>query len=323
MRPALKAGLLPVWRDRDTLQIGIDPRRAIALTGMAGAAGLLGLLDGSRDRAQLAEAARELGIQVPAVDRVLALLAAGEALHDLPAGTRDGVPPARRRRLAAELATAALAHGDGDGGARTLARRQAAWVQVRGTGRAGLCLASLLAAAGIGRVTTTGLVSARGRACPRRSGPRGQPAGPGTRPDLAVLAGPQQPEAAAGLMRDAVPHLAASAAEAIGTVGPLVLPGRSACLRCLDAARAERDPAWPLILAQQAGRQPDTPACDVTLATAVAAQAAGQALAFIDRGEAASAVINGTLELFLPDWQWQRRTWRPHPRCGCGRPGSS
>ena len=26
MRPALKSGLLPVWRDRDTLQIGIDPR---------------------------------------------------------------------------------------------------------------------------------------------------------------------------------------------------------------------------------------------------------------------------------------------------------
>ncbi|MBO0808964.1 MAG: ThiF family adenylyltransferase, partial [Actinobacteria bacterium] len=105
MRPALKAGLLPVWRGRDTLQIGIDPRRAIALTGMAGTAGLLGLLDGSRDQAQLAAAARELGIQRRTVDRVLALLAAGEALHDVPAGTRDGVPAARRRRLAAELAT--------------------------------------------------------------------------------------------------------------------------------------------------------------------------------------------------------------------------
>src|SRR5258708_39043724 len=38
MRPALKSGLLPVWRDRDTLQIGIDPRRAIALSGMGRAA---------------------------------------------------------------------------------------------------------------------------------------------------------------------------------------------------------------------------------------------------------------------------------------------
>jgi len=53
MRPALKPGLLPVWRNRDTMQIGIDPRRAIALTGMRGAAGLLRLLDGSRDRGQV------------------------------------------------------------------------------------------------------------------------------------------------------------------------------------------------------------------------------------------------------------------------------
>ena len=35
MRPAIKAGLLMVWRDPDTLQIGIDPRRAIALPGCA------------------------------------------------------------------------------------------------------------------------------------------------------------------------------------------------------------------------------------------------------------------------------------------------
>src|SRR5262249_49134357 len=36
MRPTLKPGLLPVWRNRDTVQIGIDPRRAVALTGMRG-----------------------------------------------------------------------------------------------------------------------------------------------------------------------------------------------------------------------------------------------------------------------------------------------
>src|ERR1039458_3364803 len=59
MRPALKSGLLPVWRDRDTLQIGIDPRRAVALTGMAGLACVISLLDGSRERAQLLQAAAE------------------------------------------------------------------------------------------------------------------------------------------------------------------------------------------------------------------------------------------------------------------------
>lgn len=340
MRPALKPGLLAVWRDRDTLQIGIDPRRAIALTGMAGAGGLLALLDGSRDLAQVLAAARDLGIPAIAADRVLALLAAAGALDNYPASSLRALPDATRRRLAPELATAALAHGDGDGGARTLARRRQAWVRVQGTGAAGTGTASLLAAAGIGRVTTSGRVTAAGQltaAAPVHHGPgcRPAPAGdppPGlptgsalarALPDLVVLTGPQYPELPVALVSAGIPHLAVTAAEAIGTVGPLVVPGRSACLRCLDLARADRDPAWPLILAQVAGREPEPPACDTTLATAVAAQAAVQVLHFIDRAGPAGAVTNGTLELVLPDWQWRRRSWPPHRRCGCGRRGAS
>ena len=52
MRPAIKHGLLVVWRDQDTLQIGIDPRQAVAVTGMGRVAGLIGLLDGSREHSQ-------------------------------------------------------------------------------------------------------------------------------------------------------------------------------------------------------------------------------------------------------------------------------
>src|ERR1700732_735440 len=119
----------------------------------------------------------------------------------------------------------------------------------------------------------------------------------GKLPDLAVLVGLHDHELASALVRERVPHLAASASEAIGVVGPLVVPGQSACLRCLDLARSDRDPAWPLILAQLAGRQPDPLACDAPLAAAVAALAAAQALAFIDRPAEAGATVNGTLEL--------------------------
>jgi hypothetical protein len=86
---------------------------------------------------------------------------------------------------------------------------------------------------------------------------------------------------------------------------------------CMDLTRTDRDPAWPLILAQLAGRAPDPLACDAPLAAAVAAQAAAQGLAFIDRAAVADAVTNGTLELVLPGWQWRRRTWMPHQDCSC------
>jgi hypothetical protein len=33
-------------------------------------------------------------------------------------------------------------------------------------------------------------------------------------------------------------------------VGPFVVPGRTACLRCLDLHRTDGDPAWPLLLEQ-------------------------------------------------------------------------
>jgi len=337
MRPALKPGLLPVWRNRDTVQIGIDPRRAVALTGMRGADALLHLLDGSRDRAQVLAAASDLGMDAAAADQVLSLLTAAGALSDLPAGRYGTLSAGARARLAPELATAALARGDADGGARTLARRQAACVRVHGASRPGLWIAGMLTAAGIGLVISTGPTAAgagaagagtagagtagagtaeagAGRAAQRARAPQAR----SRRPSLVVLADSHRRELPAALAQKLVPHLAVSAGEAIGVVGPLVLPGRSACLRCLDLTRAERDPAWPLILAQlsaQAGADP--PGCDTVLATTVAAQAVAQALAFIDEDGQAPAVTNGTLELVLPGWQWRRRTWQPHPRCGC------
>ena len=365
----LKRGLLPVWRDRDTLQIGIDSRRAVALTGMAGAAWVIGLLDGSRDRAQVLQTAAGQGIPVETTERVLALLATAGALDDFPAGTLRLLPPPLRARLAAELAAASLAHRDGDGGARTLARRLTAQVRIHGAGAVGTGIASLLTSSGIGQVTCAEAserppklqstpngpgtlrprapsANAGGSGAPHAAGGSGAPhagaarrakpqpgtgqAGrpPSTRrpgkaqpstalPDLAILVGRHPMERRASLMRDQVPHLAVAADEAIGVVGPLVIPGRTACLRCLDLTRAERDPAWPLILAQLEGRDPDPCACDAPLAAAVAAQAAAQVLAFIDRAVAADAVVNGTLELVLPGWQWRRRTWARHPGCSC------
>ena len=153
MRPALKAGLLPVWRDRDTLQFGVDPRRAVAVAGLGQTAAVISLLDGSRDRDTVIAAAQAYGVPPEAADRVLAVLAAAGVLDDFPARLHASLPEQLRARLAPELATASLAYADGDGGARTLARRRAAYVRVHGAGRTGACVASFLAASGVGHVT--------------------------------------------------------------------------------------------------------------------------------------------------------------------------
>jgi len=372
-----------VWRDRDTLQIGIDPRRAIALTGMRGAACLISLLDGSREHHQVLAAAQDTGISRAAADRIIGLLAAAGVLADFPADALRGVPDGARTRLAGELATVSLAHGFTDGGARALARRQSAAVRVYGAGLVGAGIAGLLTASGVGHVVCTGQVgqpaarcdlpdrppirrprrrgSAPASAAPARPEPPAQPESPAqsasaarperparsvpsagrdaprgptgiTRPgppaargwavrerrsDLAVLADGYPPGLSAALLADGIVHLAASANEAIGVVGPLVDPGETACLDCVDLARADRDPAWPLILAQLAGPDTRPAACNAALATAVAAQAAAQVLAVLDGAGPAEAVRNGTLELVLPGWQWRRRSWQPHARCRC------
>ena len=140
------------WRDQDTLQLGIDPRRAVALTGVGRAAAVLGLLDGSRDHAQVLAAAQQRGIPRDTADQVIALLAAAGVVEDFPAAALRALPDGPRARLACELASASLAYGHADGGARILSRRQAARIKVYGTGPVGSAVASLLTASGIGQV---------------------------------------------------------------------------------------------------------------------------------------------------------------------------
>jgi bacteriocin biosynthesis cyclodehydratase domain-containing protein len=339
MRPTLKAGLLPMWRDRDTLQFGVDPRRAVALGGLGPAAAVISLLDGSRDRDDLIATARAYGIAAEATSRVLGLLAEAGVLDDFPAGLHACLPDRIRARLAPELATAALAYACPDGGASVLARRRAAFVRVHGAGRTGACVATFLAASGVGHVACAdpepaqpadlapaGLIEAD-LGSPRQEGaaravgraaPDVRTRDDGALADLVVLTRPTLPDLADGLVRDRVPHLAVRADEALAVIGPLVRPGRSACLRCVDLRRADADPAWPQILAQATFARAQPQACDTVLAAMAAAVACTQALALIDRVPSGEPVtLNGTLEVVLPDWQWRRRTWAPHPACVC------
>jgi len=330
---------MPLWRDRETVQIGVDPRRAVALSGLGKAAAVLTLLDGARDTDEIIRTAQSYGINREATCHVLGLLSEAGVLQEHPAQLHRALPDYLRARLAPEMACATLAYSGTDGGARVMEHRRCAHVRVHGGGRVGACVATLLAASGVAQVSCAdagiagpgdlapGGLGEADLGAPRAAGvgaaigraaPEARTSDNGTTPDLVVLtgSGPRDQELVRGLSLNRIPHLAVHAAEAIGVVGPLVVPGKSACLRCVDLVKAAADPAWPRILAQAGPASPE--ACDIVLAAATAALASAQALAFLDGAGPEPAAANGTLELVLPSWQWKRRTWPAQLACSCG-----
>lgn len=337
MRPVLLPAVRRLWRDRSTLQLGRPGTGALVLEGLDDQSrAVLTLLDGGCSR-----------------DEVLAASAGGPLLEllegagmvvdadDVTAGLR-GLPTIERDRLSPDAASLSLVHGPQAGAA--MAARRTANVLVRGAGRVGAPLAALLASAGVGDVTVQdarptrledlsvgGLVMADiGRA--REVALAGRlGAGPLAvgQPDLVVLtgeseqAGPcsrdpagEDPAVSADLLlADGTPHLLVDVLGRTGVVGPLVLPGLTTCVRCLELTRTDLDPGWPALSAQLSGPSRAAPACDGVLAVAVASQAALQVLEHLEGGH--PAAVGGTLELELPGWRWRRRSWPVHPACSC------
>lgn len=331
MRPVLTPSARRLWRDRETLQLGRDGRARVLHGVDEGTRAALALLDGTRDREQVLAEAADVGCTPERADELLRLLQ-GAGLVDDAAADRSclgGLERLERDRLSADLGSLALVRHDG--GLPAAALRRAARIRVVGGGRVGAPLAALLSGAGVGAVE----VHDDGAARPQDSGVGGlrladvgrrraeavadllPSAGPGEA-DLVVLAPsrPDQLEEALEALPPGVPHLLAEVRDTVGVVGPLVLPGRSACLRCLDLVRTDLDPGWPALAAQLSMPSRSAEACDGPLAVMVAAQAALQVLLLVD-GTADPASVGGTLEVALPDWRWRRRSWPVHEACGC------
>ncbi|MCW2718632.1 hypothetical protein [Pseudonocardia sp.] len=137
-------------------------------------------------------------------------------------------------------------------------------------------------------------------------------------PDLVVLADEAPaPDRLTTLHADGVAHLPARLRDGVGVVGPLVLPGRSTCLACLELHRAACDPSWPAVSAQLVGRAGRAdPAC----VAATAGLATAQALAAVDGaggGGPAPAALDATLELDVTAGTLRRRAWTARAECHC------
>ncbi|HVV18794.1 MAG TPA: hypothetical protein VHF06_05115 [Pseudonocardiaceae bacterium] len=321
-------------------QIGTDPRHAVVLTGIPDQ--LAVVLQGMNGRHTADELMARAGPDHrPALLDILTDLA-GLGLLDDAGGDPAAGPPATGNpaRLTADRTTWMLRAGPHHS---TLGRRrEQSVVVVHGSGRIAVSLATLLAASGVGWVHTVaeGVVQpedtgsgyldedighARGEAAERavrRTAPgtrTGRPP-PKQRPDLVVLtdATVADPRLSAGLATTGLPHMMAHAAEGTGVVGPLVVPGRTSCLRCVDLHNTDIDPCWPTLAAQLAAHpQP----ADLASAQATAAFTAAQALGFLHGSadaDGALPVWGAAVELDVFTGRSHRVEWRPHERCPCG-----
>ncbi|OLZ44469.1 hypothetical protein [Amycolatopsis keratiniphila] len=326
--PALLPGLDVLERGNGEIQIGLDPAHAVVVAGVA---------------TEVAEAVRGLDGKRAADDIVLAQGEHDEQLRDLmtdltarglltDAGQSERHPRPRPETglwpLRARHHQAAMA-----------ARRRRTAVAIHGDGRLAVAIAVLLANSGVGHidVRATGTVSERDLGSGYTEAEIGMPrrealvqvvhrTGADTattrlysdrRPELVLLtdAVVPAPELVEELVRDGVNHLPVRVRDGIGIVGPLVVPGRSSCLRCADLHRAGRDDSWPRVASQLAGhvQQPDLGAVH-----ACAALAAAQALRLLTPGDRTPPAWNATLEIDFFDGTIWHRDWPPHTGCGCG-----
>jgi bacteriocin biosynthesis cyclodehydratase domain-containing protein len=292
--------------------LGLDPAAAIAVEDLPPPlAEMLDELTGPVPTTQLVDRAVDRG-----ADRAEAELLLGELVG---AGALvDGAVVQRRER-----------------------RRAGSTVVVRGSGPLAVGMVLGLATAGVGAVHVvtsgavladdlgTGLVDAdRGldradatAAALARLLPEATTGPPPQRavPDLVVLADASAPDPVqvAELHAAGTAHLVIRMRDGVGVVGPLVLPGRTTCLGCLEIERCARDPAWPAATALLVG----TPGrADPACVAATAGLATAQVLVALDGpgSEDGPPTLEATLELDTEAGTIVRRTWSPHPDCGCG-----
>ncbi|MEV4148134.1 hypothetical protein AB0J40_31030 [Amycolatopsis sp. NPDC049691] len=326
--PALLPGINVLERGPREIQLGLDPRHGVIVEGLPPSlVERLRELDGSEPVERLLLAESEHRDQLRTLLRQLTALGlvtdAGE-----PAGpgcrAETGLWSLRARHHQPALAD----------------RRRAAAVTVHGHGRVAVAVAVLLANAGIGHVeldlpgTVTehdlgsGFTEADlGRLRRQALGDLLRRVDPEVRvtrlhdryPDLALLtdAVVPAPEVVAELMADGVTHLLARVRDGTAIVGPLVIPGRSSCLRCADLHRTDLDPCWPRVAGQLTGRhqRPDLGAVHACASLAVA-----QAMRLLSPAEPPPPTWNATLEIDAFDGRIRHRGWPPHARCGCGAP---
>ena len=281
-KPVLAPGLRVLRRSREELQIGLDPERRLRLPDTEAVRRTLGhLLRG--------EAVPGDGQSRAALELLAPVLVDGAGLV-----TPDIAP--------GDVAASALR--DPVGYPSLLDARRRGSVVVYGTlGTPGADPRPLLGAAGV-RVVAT------------------DDRGTGDRPDVVLVLRTSEIDRAEldPLLRAGTPHLIVRLVEGSALVGPFVEPGRTACVRCIDAHRSLGDPDVAGLETQQALARGDRhdgvgEPIDTALAALAVAWSVRDLVTHIEgeRPSTWSAIVRLTATLAsVTQTEWLR-----HPACGC------
>ncbi len=294
-KPRLRTDVPLLWRGETCIQVGDDV--IIDRVTRSHIAWIVGL-DGMRVATEIEDA---LDLPVHEARRLLRALLAAAVLDDA-----ARIPDALRwcsqdeRDCAAGRFGAALrTYRSLDDAYDALTARDRCSVAVLGTGLLADEVAASLDAAGL---TVT-------------DGPHAT---------LTILADARHPDVPAQFDHDAQqkPHLPVGVHGERATIGPLVVPGRTGCMRCAHLHRRDADSAWPLLAVQWA-QALDGAACppiDPLLGRLAATQAALLARMWVDTPERSETWAGFALALRLPSGESTRVARPAHPLCGCRWP---
>ena len=274
-RPTLRPGLRVTRRDDHHLQVGFDPPHRVVLP------------ERPPVRAMLADLAlgRRPELGAPEVRRWARALADSDLLV-------DGADVARQ--LAGPLPRPAVQAAFAQHGAAAAARLEA-----RAASRVAVDADEPWRSAVLRLFSATGLPAAPPRAMPTAR--------------LLVAAGgePVRDDVDRHVRAD-VPHLLVRNVGARVTVGPFVVAGTTACLRCLDAHASDADPGHAVLVEQHApvGDEP----CDPLLMQLALTWAVRDLVTYVEGW--LPSTWSATIECG-PGLALVRREWPRHLRCGC------
>lgn len=312
-RPRLKPYFRPLRRGPDSVQLGVTGESGgVVISGLTPAdIALLDRLDGSFTEQDLYAVAAGCGVSRLRADELLTLL--GEhrllATERLDRADLGQLPAGGRDVLLDDAEILGIVHDvPHDPFARIIDRGRRR-VLVSGSGHLPWSIATLLRTGGVGRVDLgTWAVDAVDREL-RDERVRALP-------DLVVLVaeGAVDPRHGEPWRRRDVPQLPVVSDGQRIVVGPLV--GSAAdlpCLRCLEMSRADRDAAWPAVMAQLAPSAGPVEIRSESTLISIAAGVVGMVTHAFLAGERVPPGVS--VEVTMPWPRLDHRRWQRHPRC--------